>query len=240
MDDEQQVVDNFCDHWIFFPAGTEASDNHRDRRMKRCVDRIKELSAEYLWHRDPMEVAVDNGQSLRGRTYFGDCIEDEWQIVRILRQISIEQPDLLLRCVDNDGQFLLIEAANELPRWMMAPERMENRVFIRKGRLLIIPRSALPDDSPVLNNALEAVVEWLFANLIPDDSIFYAAVPSAVERALAGRLLMCDNSMAQQISVQCIVPRAIARLLMECPQWISAAVEAFYARDLPSLRVCAS
>ena len=64
---------------------------------------------------------------LRGRTNFGDSIVDEWTIVYILRKLSFDYPDIWIRLYDNDGEFLLIEAANALPKWLN-PEVAENRV----------------------------------------------------------------------------------------------------------------
>ena len=54
-------------------------------------------------------------------------MEDEWLIVYILRELSIIHPDIWVRVVDTDGQFLLIEAANTLPRWLN-PEVADFRV----------------------------------------------------------------------------------------------------------------
>ena len=63
---------------------------------------------------------------LQGRTNFGDSVEDEWLIVYLLRQLSIQHPDIWITAIDTDGQFLLIEAANALPKWLN-PEIADNR-----------------------------------------------------------------------------------------------------------------
>jgi hypothetical protein len=65
--------------------------------------------------------------SLNGRTNYGDSVEDEWLIVYILLEISKKNADLWIRVFDTDGEFLLIEAANVLPKWLK-PEISENRV----------------------------------------------------------------------------------------------------------------
>ena len=41
---------------------------------------------------------------------------------------------------DSDGEFLLIEAADYLPSWV-SPENAENRVWLYRGRLHLIPLS---------------------------------------------------------------------------------------------------
>jgi hypothetical protein len=64
---------------------------------------------------------------LRGRTNYGDSIEDEWVIVYLLRELTRVHKDLWVKLVDSDGEFLLIEAAGSLPSWL-EPEVADNRV----------------------------------------------------------------------------------------------------------------
>ena len=64
---------------------------------------------------------------LQGLANYGDSVEDEWLIVYILRELSSRFENLWIRVTDSDGEFLLIEAANALPRWLN-PEVAENRV----------------------------------------------------------------------------------------------------------------
>ncbi len=45
----------------------------------------------------------------------------------LLRELSRKFPDLWIKTVDADGEFLLIEAANVLPSWLN-PENADNRV----------------------------------------------------------------------------------------------------------------
>lgn len=66
---------------------------------------------------------------LQGRTNFGDSVEDEWLIVYLLRELSRQFPQIWIRVIDSDGEFLLVEAADVLPKWIN-PEVMENRVSI--------------------------------------------------------------------------------------------------------------
>lgn len=68
---------------------------------------------------------------LHGQTNFGDSAEDEWLIVYLLVELSREYSDLWIKAVDTDGEFLLIEAANTLPRWLN-PEIADNRVCAHK------------------------------------------------------------------------------------------------------------
>lgn len=67
---------------------------------------------------------------LGGVTQFGDNVEDEWFIVYLLKHITQTFSDVAAVVYDNDGQFLLIEAAEHLPKWL-DPDSSENRVSIR-------------------------------------------------------------------------------------------------------------
>lgn len=64
---------------------------------------------------------------LCGRTEYGDSVEDEWVIVWLLRELTKKFPDLWVKLGDNDGEFLLIEAAGSLPAWLES-EVADNRV----------------------------------------------------------------------------------------------------------------
>ena len=105
------------------------------------------LLKEYIWQRDgfKVEVKTENGtypapnrrvhradrklglMYLHGVTNYGDSVEDEWLIVYMLKELSNRFPELWVKVVDTDGEFLLIEAANALPRWLN-PEIADNRV----------------------------------------------------------------------------------------------------------------
>lgn len=62
-----------------------------------------------------------------GITHFEENIQDEWFIVALLFEISRQIPDIIVRVVDADGEFILIEAADYLPKWAN-PETCEQRV----------------------------------------------------------------------------------------------------------------
>lgn len=66
---------------------------------------------------------------LRGRTEYGDSVEDEWAIVYLLRELTKKFEDVWVKVNDTDGEFLLIEAAGALPSWLEA-EVADNRVSV--------------------------------------------------------------------------------------------------------------
>ena len=119
--------------------------------IQEFVDRVL---PNHLWHRDTFQLKVTRGDEvegyyIQGHMRVGDCVDDEWCAVWLLREIS-SRWDVIARSVrslfdrqgltrcnsvsDTDGEFLLIEAAEHLPVWV-SPSNAENRVSICPAHL---------------------------------------------------------------------------------------------------------
>lgn len=202
---------------------------------------------DYIWQRDDFELKLhpqlssggkeghsisatwdlQGRQYLRGRTNFGDSIADEWLIVYLLLELSKQFADAWVRVYDTDGEFLLIEAANALPKWLN-PEIAENRVWINNGHLRIIP----PDEGTTSRNLslrdalgfIEEQPDKLVISPFIEDEAFHRIreYPSAISSSLHHALIT--------------IPRRLAYILHRSPAYISPAIEAFYIRDPISIR----
>lgn len=113
------------------------------------------LPNPWLWNKDPWELkVVPSGSTtaqapskLEGRMRVGDAVDDEWLVVWLLRQISERHPTLAISIRDNDGEFLLIEAAHALPAWV-APENADNRLWLMGGSWYLLPLSVKSKNPP--------------------------------------------------------------------------------------------
>lgn len=54
---------------------------------------------------------------LYGLTFYGENIQDEWFIVEIIQYLTKMYAHTVGRVFDADGEFVLIEAAEVLPKW---------------------------------------------------------------------------------------------------------------------------
>ena len=129
--------------------------------------------------------------------------------------------------VDTDGEFLLIEAANALPTWIK-PEIMDNRVWINSAQLLLVAEQNVTT-AITLKEALGIIQSQDKSRIqrvrLVEEEAFYrvSKYPVAARDHL-------HYAIAR-------VPRRVALVLAERPQYISAAVEQFYLRDPISLKV---
>jgi hypothetical protein len=199
--------------------------------LQAASDLIKKLLKDYIWQRDTFSLNLKRETGswlLRGRTNYGDSVSDEWLIVFLLRELSRKFPDAWIRVYDSDGEFLLIEAANALPKWLN-PEIAESRVWINKGQLRIIPmeKGATATRNLTIKQALSVLssdsTKLINSSLIEEEAFYRIRnYPAAISESL-------HHS-------QLFMPRRLAYILHHNPSYISPAIEAFYLRDPISLK----
>ncbi|KAL5988460.1 hypothetical protein ACLOJK_036225 [Asimina triloba] len=194
------------------------------------LDFVAPFVSRYIWQHQPFHLSVSPESPiphLRGKSKFGDNLDDEWFIVFLLFEISKRFPSLSVRVSDSDGEFLLIEAAYSLPRWVN-PDTSANRVFIRQAALHIVPKARVLN--PTLPEALRFVVDH------PDESRASNAVQSALGRRLSEYPQRARSNMH---GVNVRLPLPVAQVLKHEPCLIALAVEGFYDRDVDSMKYAA-
>ncbi|KAI2792933.1 hypothetical protein POX_b02977 [Penicillium oxalicum] len=178
-----------------------------------------------------LELTNEHGTPcLRGRTNFGDSIEDEWVIVFILRELTTRHKDIWARVVDSDGEFLLVEAAGTLPAWL-EPEVADNRVWIHQGHLRIIK----PKQEKGRNITEKLTLSDAHNIIRKEPNRFIKS--TIIEEEAFYRLRKYPKQINENLhSAVLTIPRKVAFLLHQKPAYISPAVEAFYIRDPIALK----
>ena len=161
----KKLPDDVVEYTVFIIDSRLSDIQTRERlqAFQRALTVLeKKFLKEYIWQRDSLAldlVREEHQWLLKGRSNYGDSVADEWLIVYFLRELSKEFKDAWIRIYDSDGEFLLIEAANALPKWLN-PEVAENRVWINSHRLLIIPLGKEEDPAPLTQvQALQIIDE---------------------------------------------------------------------------------
>ncbi|KAI4887185.1 hypothetical protein NFI96_021282, partial [Prochilodus magdalenae] len=219
---------------------TQASEETLLRLLEELLAELAPVIAKYIWQQQPFNLSYRPEKGgvpahLGGSTEFGDNVEDEWFIVYLLKHLTRTFTQLAASVHDNDGQFLLIEAAEYLPKWL-DPDSSENRVFLYQGELHILPNSTRsgevgwPRDSvPELQEALAVLQKH------GDHCLATQRIRSVIDHRLRG---YPDKIQANLHHAHCYVPAAIAAVLSQRPDLIAPAVSAFYLRDPIDLQAC--
>ncbi|KAI1370284.1 SGT1-domain-containing protein [Hypoxylon crocopeplum] len=202
---------------------------------KAALQLCDSVAKEFIWQRDSFQLRIERDQDLvylRGATDYGDSVEDEWLIVYLLRELTRSFPSLWVRIFDSDGEFLLVEAANVLPKWL-SPEIDGNRVWMHDGKLHILPLAASSGEKRSLS-LIEAV------SYIKSDP--GALIHSTfVEAEGFYRLEKYPGQVTDSIHYSPVtIPRKLVYILHERPSTIAPAVEAFYLRDPVAMKPLAS
>ncbi|KAI8821665.1 SGT1 protein-domain-containing protein [Fimicolochytrium jonesii] len=223
-----------------YPAPTQAEwQQAAEEFIAEVFSFVSQWTDGYIWHKDAFVLRTDSGfdastSCIRGSTRFGDCLEDEWFIVSLLVEITAKYPDAVVSVRDNDGEFLLIEAADHLSAWI-DPTTIRNRVFLHKGVLHIIPIPRTPAEIPLYpagNITLEQALDTIRGSA-PTNA------PEKVQDVIMQRLNGYPGAaMKNMHHAKCHVPFNVAQVLHHEPNLIAPAVEAFYNRDPLALKAC--
>jgi hypothetical protein len=171
---------------------------------------------------------------LYGVTDYGDSVEDEWLVVYLLRELTQRFPNLWVRVFDADGQFLLVEAANVVPKWLN-PEIDHNRVWIQGGKLRIIPVMEGEESSKYQTPSLADAVRFISSR---PDALIHSEF---IEAEAFYRLEKYPEQIIQSLHHSMVtIPRKLAYILHERPKFIAPAVEAFYLRNPVALKAILS
>ncbi|XP_077634684.1 protein ecdysoneless homolog isoform X1 [Crocuta crocuta] len=230
-------------HLFLIPDEPRDPEEHKEilqKYIERIMTRFAPLLVPYIWQNQPFNLRYkprkgDVPAHMFGMTKFGDNIEDEWFIVYIVKQITKEFPELVARIEDSDGEFLLIEAADFLPKWL-DPDNSANRVFFHQGELCIIPASRkpgavswLPPTPPTIPQALNIISTY------PEKILASESIQAAVNRRIRG---YPEKIQASLHRAHCFLPAGIVSVLKQRPRLVAAGVQAFYLRDPIDLRAC--
>ncbi|KAL6548087.1 hypothetical protein OROHE_009149 [Orobanche hederae] len=213
------------------PSAAAAADELHSLHLQ-ILHHIAPFTGPYIWQHQPFSLSITHSPlpHLAGHQRFGDNLEDEWFVVFLLFEISKTFDSLSIRVWDSDGEFLLIESAFHLPKWL-DPDTSTNRVFNRRGLLHIIPKSRFPS-TPNLEDALRFLVK------AGDDSVTRA--PEAVQLHLSKKISEYPERAYRNVHrVRVRLPVSVAWVLRHEPSLISLAVEGFYDRDIDSMKYAA-
>ncbi|KAL8771694.1 MAG: hypothetical protein Q9209_002885 [Squamulea sp. 1 TL-2023] len=232
-----KLLPNDCVQYTLYNIDVKLSNVENRAQLRKvrtaATALCKDLLKDFIWQRDEFRVELkqqDGLSFLQGQTNFGDSVEDEWLIVYLLRELSKTFPQCWIRVVDSDGEFLLAEAADALPKWL-TPEVAENRVWISHGRMLIIPKE--PRKGKAHTRGLTTDDALTFIQDRETDLLHIPAIESEAFYRLRKYPAQIQDSLHQGFIT---VPRKLAHVLHENAAYISLAVEAFYLRDPITLR----
>ena len=147
---------------------------------------------------------------------YDEDIGDEWFVVFLLFNLTKIFHGLIARISDSDGEFLLIEAAEELPPWAN-PETCQDRVFIMNNAVHVIRNK--------LNNSMN-----ILDSLTQRANIF--KMPEKVQAVIQKRISVYPAEIEnRRHKARAYLPVNAAHILSKEPDLIAAAIRTIYNSD---------
>ena len=221
-----------AEYWLF-PASTTGSLSEAESVLSSVFSLVQSLSRDYVWTRQHFNLKVQQtepggGWCLAGRTYYGENVMDEWMIVSLLYEIT-KKMELVARIIDSDGEILLIEAADQLPRWAGEPDCGGGRVYIYRGEVHLLAVcdspgsiSPAPGDTPPPPVCAGLVAQYPALSRAPPP------VQAVIRKKVGG---LPRDSVDNHHVTNLEVPGLVARLLHHNTAFLSCLVSAVCERD---------
>lgn len=228
-------------HTFWIRSSTEALPPWRSLRRRNRQD--DGGTGKSCLRENQGEEDLDEHQAfLWGQTQYGDNVEDEWFVTWLLMEVARKFRSTAVRLWDSDGEFLLIEAAYSLPRWLK-PEVATNRVWLHQGHVHLVAKQVSEERtatsertkakrghqgrrymSPLsISTALNVIKST------PNDSL---SAGECIDGSIAAKLHdYPQKAMDSMHQTRALVPVRIAHMLQRNPQIVSACVDAFFNRD---------
>lgn len=168
---------------------------------------------------------------MHGVTHYGDNIADEWFIVYLLTQLTKQFANITARVIDSDGEFLLIEAADVLPKWA-SPDTCEQRVYLSNGYMHLVQNSP--------SNTAKTMLVAAAVTKIQNNPTLYK-VSKEIQCCIEERMKEFESVENTNLHHQIVrLPLGVAMILKKQPSLIAAAVRAFCERDPIDMKACRS
>jgi len=224
MDVTTHMSDDVIEYRIYCLSSSDLNDVKEE-----CLSFVKSETKGMIWNDQSFNLSLikeGNVEFLYGQTRFGDSSDDEWLIVYLLKEISIKLNSLVIEVKDSDGQFLLIEAAEHIPKWLN-PNTSPNRVFILNGSIIIIPCSKAENVSASYKINLEEALNFLKCN--PEKAL----IIDSLQRCISHKIKSFPQKIFDNIFLANVyLPESAIHFLDKYPEIISQVVQTACSLDL--------
>ncbi|WAQ86531.1 hypothetical protein PtA15_7A257 [Puccinia triticina] len=227
------LEDDTCKFSIY-SAGNQASAIQAELETYWGTEHFKYSSSktEFIWHSgNPPDLKSIVPSQLDGTLRYGISLQDEWFLVWCLFEIS-KTFDCQIQVHDNDGEFLLIEAADNLPKWL-TPDLAKGRVWIQEGSLHLIPLAA----NPYVQAGLPTQVALEILRARSHSTVASASINTTILDRIRGASpqVLTESHL---FNTEAYLHISIAKALQTDPNLIGLAVKAFCEKDADSFKAC--
>ncbi|KAL5255417.1 hypothetical protein ACHWQZ_G010845 [Mnemiopsis leidyi] len=207
---------------VFYRIYSTQQHQDLEKLQLQCLQTL-DTDLDIIWNSESFSLQVDPTlPCLSGHLWFDNSLEDEWYVVWLLQKLTRVLP-AVAQVWDDDGEFILIEAAEVLPAWLN-PDNSANRVFIYKGRCALIPQprspaqlSFFPQNSVSLQQALNCIDKVDLSECVKLNEIIDKKLHNFPNRSTH--------------KIKCVLPLQLVHALSLSPGLISSIISVYLYAD---------
>jgi len=230
------MVEEDCVQYWIYPTDDKVDDL---RLLAEIWNVVEQSVNKYLWHQQLFNLAIQKSKDcwcLYGKVNYGESINDEWMVVALLKYITSKLSNVVAKVEDSDGEILLIEAAEFLPKWAGQPEVADGRVFIFEGNVHLLQPANNPSDlTPFPSGVPDGHGAASFISKYPHLSL----ADNKVQQCIASRLGAFPEDTSENIhTTNILLPDSVAAVLAADPQNVCNLIISLRDKDHIDLRKC--
>ncbi|CAM9181904.1 unnamed protein product [Laminaria digitata] len=213
------------------------SIEHLQELRESVLRLVDSLTAGFIWHQDPFSLTIavppegDLEPHLQGEQLFGGNVSDEWFVCYLLFAITSSFNGLTACVNDNDGEFLLIEAATAIPPFL-SPANSNHRVWIRFSELHLVMPGCMVDRARTPRTLGSGVISLSEGLKAVRESDGWTKADEGVQRLIRCRIEgYPEKATADMHHARCFLPLSAALVFRQSPGLVSAAVRSFCSGD---------
>ncbi|ANZ77672.1 BA75_04886T0 [Komagataella pastoris] len=155
----------------------------------------------------------DNYHYIYGELNYQDAFEDAWLLLQVLIKFTSRDDNLYLHAFDQNGEILLIELHDEIPRWLNSSNG-GNRCWINNRQVLVIPESYEPNEGLKLKDSLEFLLNFPFKCLKLELPSIISEFPKRALQLIHTQKALVDNKTCSLI-ISNLSPSQMAQAINE-------------------------
>eukprot|EP00903_Cladosiphon_okamuranus_P017102 g15757.t1 len=235
LQERPATEDDYVRYQLF--AEDWGSIEHLQQLRESVLQLVESVTTGFIWHREAFTLSVavpsegDIEPHLTGKQVFGGNVSDEWLVCYLLFTITSTFTELTARVTDNDGEFLLIEAATTIPPFL-SPANSNHRVWVRSGKVHLVMPGCMVDRARTprtLGSGSISLSEGLKAVRESDGG---TEADEGVQRLIRHRIERYpEEAKASMHHARCFLPIAAALAFRDTPGLVAPAVRAFCSGD---------
>ena len=222
---------DFVEYSVYPPSSVSSTEENLVNLRLQSLNILQRFIDQYMWHHDCFVLNIGTDR-LYGKVTIGDNVEDEWFIIGMLFHLS-KHLDVVIQVQDQDGEVLLIESADHIPKWAQEPEQAQNRVYIYQGSVHLIPIAKSPAE---LTPIPSGVPEPKIASQIVSKYSPVTLASDKVQNSVKSRLKNYPENWSELLHHCHVLIPVTLKPALNHPNLISAAIRCFYERDILDIR----